>query len=68
MSEQFISLQQAWELYEEELNAIAGGQDVNISGFTTPEDVKIVAENSPESAIKSVNKIATALHLITLNF
>jgi hypothetical protein len=67
MSDEFNDDQKIFELYEEELNAVAGGKDISISNSYSPEDVKLVGEISLDSAIKSVNKITAALHLITIN-
>ncbi|BAY09149.1 hypothetical protein [Calothrix sp. NIES-2098] len=67
MSEEFISFKKFVELREEELNAIAGGKDVSISSSYSQEDVKFVSQTPTDSVIKSVNKITTALHLITLS-
>ncbi|MDZ8055913.1 MAG: hypothetical protein RMX68_016730 [Aulosira sp. ZfuVER01] len=67
MSEEFISFKKIVELHEEELNAVAGGKDVSISSSYSQEDVKFVSQSPTDSVIKSVNKITTALHLITIS-
>ncbi|OUL19026.1 hypothetical protein BV378_33785 [Nostoc sp. RF31YmG] len=67
MSDQYINYSKVVELHEEELNAVAGGKDVSISSSYSQEDVKFVAKSHPDSVIKSVNKITTALHLITIS-
>ncbi len=67
MSDNFIKINKIFELHEEELNAVAGGKDVSISSYSSQEDITLIAQSPTDSAIKSVNQLTTALHLITIN-
>ncbi|AFY34447.1 hypothetical protein [Calothrix sp. PCC 7507] len=68
MSDRIININEAFELYEQELDAVTGGKNVPpITGSYPREDVRLVAESSADSALQSVNRITNALHLIYLN-
>jgi hypothetical protein len=68
MADRIININEAFELYEQELDVLAGGKNVpSVTGSYSQEDGKILAESPTDSAIQSVNRITNALHLIYLN-
>ncbi|MBW4644997.1 MAG: hypothetical protein KME23_18735 [Goleter apudmare HA4340-LM2] len=68
MSDKIININEAVELYLQELDAISGGKDVPVSpSYDSADDLKLMARSHTDLAIQSVNEITTALHLIALN-
>jgi len=68
MADRIININEAFELYEQELDVLAGGKNVPpVTGSYSQEDGKILTESPTDSAIQSVNRITNALHLIYLN-
>lgn len=68
MSDKIININEAVELYVQELDAISGGKDVPVyPNSDLADDVKLVGRSHTDLAIRSVNEITTALHLIALH-
>ncbi len=68
MSDRIININEACELYEQELDAVAGGKNVpSDAGLYPQEDVKLVAGSSTDKALQSMTRITNALHFIYLN-
>lgn len=65
MSDKIIKINEAVELYMQELDAISGGKDVPTSPNSySADEVKLVGRSHTDLAIQSVKEITTALHLI----